>query len=65
MYISTIRQELTKLMIYETACPYKNINVCAASFSSMQIDTYTKEQYCNNENFDSCPIFLAKALRKF
>jgi len=48
---------------YSRACPYKGIHTCRASLSSMIIDTRRKEDYCSHENYDSCPIFLAKILR--
>lgn len=47
----------------EIVCPYKDMNICSASLSSMVIDTRIKENYCDNENYDNCPIFLSKMLR--
>ena len=47
----------------EIACPYKDKNICSASLSSMVIDTRIKENYCDNGNYDTCPIFLSKMLR--
>jgi hypothetical protein len=52
-----------KLDDSERVCPYKDINNCSASLSSMVIDTRIKENYCDNENYDTCPIFLSKMLR--
>lgn len=49
---------------YETACPYNGVNVCMASFSSMVIDTYQRESCCSTDDYDNCPIFLSKVLRK-
>ncbi len=45
-------------------CPYCNneSSICAASLSEMEIDARRRSGYCNNENYDSCPIFLAKNL---
>ncbi len=48
----------------EVVCPYKSIDTCAASFSSMFIDDYRKANYCCNEDYDDCPIFLSKILRR-
>jgi hypothetical protein len=47
-----------------TACPYNGIDVCMASFSAMVIDKYQSEKCCSTEDFDDCPIFLSKVLRK-
>lgn len=52
-----------KLNESEIVCPYKDMNICSASLSSMVIDTRIKENYCGNENYDNCPIFLSKMLR--
>ncbi|MFH1702801.1 MAG: hypothetical protein ABIB41_05125 [Nitrospirota bacterium] len=49
---------------WETSCPYRGGNICHASISSMLIDEDIKENYCDNENYDNCPIFLSKVLRK-
>jgi len=49
---------------YEMVCPYRGINICDASISSMFIDKRTKKDYCDNDNYDTCPIFLSKILRK-
>jgi hypothetical protein len=48
---------------YEQACPYNGINVCMASFSLMAIDT-KKDNCCTTDDYDNCPIFLSKVLRK-
>jgi hypothetical protein len=49
---------------WETSCPFRGGNICYASMSSMLIDENLKETYCDSENFDDCPIFLSKVLRK-
>jgi len=64
MNMSTATQELTKLHRHETACPYNGITVCTASLSAMAIDAYRQNICCSTDNFDNCPIFLAKVLRK-
>lgn len=50
----------------EYNCPYcsNDCSVCAASLSQMAIDTSRKSGYCHNENYDYCPIFLARTLRR-
>jgi len=65
MNVSTMSGEFTKFRIFETACPYNGYTVCKASFSSMKIDSYIRAKCCDTENFDNCPIFLAKVLRRF
>lgn len=63
MKILSERTSQSKLYAYNRACPYNGIHTCRASISSMVIDTRRKEDYCSHENYDSCPIFLAKILR--
>ncbi|MEW6569550.1 MAG: hypothetical protein AB1390_00020 [Nitrospirota bacterium] len=48
----------------ETTCPYNGVDVCMASLSSMTIDSKKKASCCCTEDFDNCPIFLSKVLRK-
>jgi hypothetical protein len=48
----------------ETTCPYNGINVCIASFSSISIDNRKKEDFCATDNYDTCPLFLSKVLRR-
>jgi len=64
MNILSISLEKSKSIDYERACQYDGIKICLASFSSMIIDTYQKENYCSTEDYDNCPIFLAKVLRR-
>ncbi len=49
----------------EHNCPYCNdeSGICAASLSRMVIDTNRRAGHCDNENYDNCPIFLARTLR--
>ena len=49
---------------YEMGCPYNGINTCIASLSSMLIDDEKRAGYCATENYDECPMFLSKILRK-
>ena len=47
-------------------CPYgdRETNICSASLSAMAIGHSTRREYCSNDNYDNCPIFLAKNLRR-
>lgn len=45
-------------------CPYNKCSVCAASFSQLRIDTLRNKYYCSSENYDDCPLFLSKLLRR-
>jgi hypothetical protein len=47
-------------------CPFEETktNICMASLSAMVIGPSNKQEYCSNDNYDNCPIFLAKSLRR-
>ena len=47
-------------------CPFGETenNICLASLSAMVIGPSKKRDYCSNDNYDNCPIFLAKNLRR-
>ena len=60
----TERMEQKKFMSAETTCPFHDASVCAASFSSMAIDSQKRDSYCGTDNYDNCPLFLSKILRK-
>jgi uncharacterized Zn-finger protein len=49
----------------EVTCPFcdSRKDTCAASVTSMVIVPHTRQLYCSNENFDNCPVFLARILR--
>ena len=49
----------------ESICPYQPSKsfFCSASVMAMAIDNRKRSIYCDTENFDQCPIFLAKVLR--
>jgi hypothetical protein len=49
---------------YREQCPYNKCSVCAASFSNLRIDPLKNQNFCSSENYDDCPIFLAKILRR-
>jgi len=50
----------------QSGCPYDCLvtDICAASLSSMTISAGSRQIYCSNDNYDNCPIFLAKSLRR-
>jgi hypothetical protein len=47
-------------------CPFSDgdSNTCTASLSSMVIAPSSKYNYCFSENYDNCPLFLSKVLRR-
>ncbi len=47
-------------------CPFGSAEsgVCSASLSSMVIGTSRRLTYCGGDDYDNCPIFLARMLRK-
>jgi hypothetical protein len=61
--ISNQDQAKVKFTGYDKVCPYNVINVCTASFSLMAIDT-KKNNCCSTDDYDDCPIFPAKVLRR-
>lgn len=50
----------------EMACPHwdSESSICMASISSMRLGIVERLVYCSSDNYDNCPIFLAKALRR-
>jgi hypothetical protein len=63
MTTATIRTEQPKHVFHEFDCPYNGNTVCTASVSSMPLDTLRRAHCCTTDNYDNCPIFLAKILR--
>ncbi|MFZ3090888.1 MAG: hypothetical protein WA240_09750 [Nitrospirota bacterium] len=49
----------------EMTCPYCNMqrDICMAAVSSYSLTEMGSINYCNDEDYDDCPIFLAKLLR--
>lgn len=47
-------------------CPYRQTNsmYCSASVMTFAIAKRQDAAYCSSENFDNCPVFLAKVLRR-
>jgi hypothetical protein len=48
------------------ACPFDGAvtDICSASLSSLVIAPRKRRDYCSNENYENCPVFLAKILRR-
>jgi hypothetical protein len=46
-------------------CPYRKVQsmYCSASVMRMLIDQRRNMTHCLTEDFDCCPVFLAKVLR--
>jgi hypothetical protein len=49
----------------ESICPYQPLknSLCSASVMPVRIDNQKRSLCCDTEDFDQCPIFLAKVLR--
>ena len=60
----TERTEHKSFMIYDKICPFNGVSVCTASLTSMAIDNQKRASYCSTDNYDNCPLFLSKILRK-
>ena len=67
MHISrlSIGNDLHPKMENELTCPYLTAinNFCSASIMVATINSERKASYCNTEDYDRCPFFLAKVLR--
>ncbi len=50
----------------EASCPHDCLatGICEASLSSMTISSELRQIYCANDNYDNCPVFLARVLRR-
>jgi hypothetical protein len=48
-----------------SACPYapQKQDYCSASVMLVSITDRARDHYCGSEDFDRCPLFLAKVLR--
>lgn len=48
------------------SCSYCNTEteICMAAISVMSLGPITRLTYCDNENYDYCPVLLAKILRR-
>lgn len=67
MYISqtTFGDKAPVSGVEESICPYRKAQsqYCSASVMTMRIDQRKSMTYCLTEDFDCCPVFLAKVLR--
>ena len=61
----TLENLKTNYDVYEAMCPYCGIEsgLCTASISLFNTSKDRRTNYCHNEDYDNCPIFLAKILR--
>ena len=49
----------------ESGCPFLDPSVvCNASLTLLMPAERARADYCRSENYDSCPLFLAKLLRR-
>ncbi|HXX58009.1 MAG TPA: hypothetical protein VEI96_08430 [Thermodesulfovibrionales bacterium] len=49
----------------ELQCPYLDVSDgCRAALSSLLPSLRIRVTFCDNEDYDNCPIFLAKILRR-
>ena len=62
----SLQLETYRSSVAVDACPFgeTETNICLASLSAMVIDLGKRRDYCSNDNYDNCPIFLAKNLRR-
>ncbi len=49
---------------HKSMCPYNHGSVCNASISSFLVGRQRKMDCCETEEYDNCPMFLSKILRK-
>jgi hypothetical protein len=63
MITAATQADQSKYIFHELGCPYNGNPVCTASVSAMPLDNLRRVHCCNTENYDNCPIFLAKILR--
>lgn len=67
MHISrlTFRKGLTSAGLHGLMCPYRTAKsiFCSASIMTVAIDDRRKDTYCGTDDYDRCPMFLAKVLR--
>jgi hypothetical protein len=62
----SLQLETYRISAAVDACPFgeTETNICLASLSAMVIGPSYRQEYCSNDNYDNCPIFLAKSLRR-
>ena len=51
--------------VHELGCPYRTEKSthCSVSIMTVAIDDRRRAAYCCTEDYDRCPLFLAKVLR--
>ncbi len=51
--------------VHGSMCPYGTVtsNFCSASVMTVVMSSYQKITYCWTDDYDRCPLFLAKVLR--
>jgi hypothetical protein len=65
IYRRAIGDDSNPDIVNELICPYltaKN-DLCSASIMVATINNGRKAYYCSMEDYDRCPLFLAKVLR--
>ena len=48
----------------KSICPYNSKGICVASISYLLIDQQKNAACCGSEEYDNCPLFLSKLLRR-
>ena len=63
--MNTLTKSYNVSNVSEMTCPYCNMqrDICMAAVSSYSLTEMGSINYCNDEDYDDCPIFLAKLLR--
>jgi|GEM_PF-2385365 hypothetical protein len=57
--------DLKSAGVHTSTCPHDaGAGIfCSASIMTVVMSSYQKTNYCWTENYDNCPMFLAKILR--
>ena len=60
------QQVLDSEGLYGYFCPFlqNETDTCLAAIFQMAVEYKAKFNYCGNEDYDTCPLFLAKILRE-
>jgi hypothetical protein len=47
-------------------CPFDDraCNTCSASLSGFNVGTERRMVFCSTDNYDACPFFLSRVIRK-
>lgn len=59
------RSSLTSCTSPFDGCPFQGVadGHCRAAFSGLPVDPKRRRSCCRSEDYDDCPLFLARALR--